>query len=888
MYFSRRLPLASLITALCLIHPPIPTNAETPAIHALNGAGSNAEADTLNKDVGISALRAIVDGHDQNPLEGIGRVIFREEIRNLAARGAQDFVALQPGVVFDRQSGKLYVRGSPANGLVYYVDGVPLQDAFSGTSAPLVGAASIDQIRFTAGGIGADQGWGMSGVTEISTVEGGRRMHGSAEAITDNFHGDNFDYNLHSVAVNGPLVPNSDRLTFSIAAEREWKGDRQPHAKAGGILPHNGSSVWKWNGKLRWKATDKITARFGALGFHQDFKEYLRPYHFDIVHAPRTVEKGGTIWGEISRTPSARTNYSLRAYHVSQDRRRGDGVYFDDVLGYGRPIRNPQLDIADLFWSWDDMNLDSDSLANGVYFPKHTEVVESTYTIHLPGGDSIQRSLVLRGDEGSVWEDYLREQGSYFGGRADLTTHFRDAYTASVGADFQRHTLRYYHHPFPQFAYQGVGDGFRDADFYGFDELGATQSDGGLNGAKHPVRIAGYAQGNLALAGVAITAGLQLDYFDYRSYALRNPANPPPPGSLSMSDLERTKTVMRLSPRIGAAFEVPGGTQLHISAGRHNQWPDMQYVYMNYDLLGRLVGETPYPFVLSNPRLKPLETVHEEVGFRHRFAELSTASIKCFFNKISNNPMVDWQADRWGGYRIYSDKRTVTSKGIEFQLDTKRRWGLSGQLTYTIQAVKTSYWTWIGQETWYGLRRVHVSGPAEYDQRRKLTVIADARLGAKKGLKLGQTHPFERCGIGLVFSAANGFPYAPAVVYNAVAPTGPSPNYKPYNNERVPALYRLDLKVNKEFSSGAINFDLFLWVLNVFNRANALEVYSGTGKPDDTGWLSTMEGQSWASGSSTPSDASGMTGEQKYRLREQDPLNYDTPRQIRVGLIVAF
>jgi hypothetical protein len=76
--------------------------------------------------------------------------------------------------------------------------------------------------------------------------------------------------------------------------------------------------------------------------------------------------------------------------------------------------------------------------------------------------------------------------------------------------------------------------------------------------------------------------------------------------------------------------------------------------------------------------------------------------------------------------------------------------------------------------------------------------------------------------------------------------------------------------------------------LNVFNRANVLDVYSATGSPDDTNWLATADGQSHASDTQTVTDSSRMTGEQKYRFRENDPLNYDTPRQIRLGMQVTF
>lgn len=873
----------TILTILCL-----ETSAEPSPRHAIVSLTVSSQTGQGTAPDDVESLTGDAASQDFDVRVQSGAVVSGDELRRLPIRETSEITALQAGVVLDRQTGLLYVRGGAVNAMVYIVDGIPLQDPFSSLSEAKIGTASIERIVSATDQASARHAWGTSGVTDISTVDGGRKTHGSAEAITDNFHGGNFDYNLYSLAVNGPLIPNSDRLTYSVAVEREWRGDRQPHAKAGGILPHNSSSLWKWNGKLRWKAARNITARIGAFGSYEDFKEYSRWYHFNMAHAPRTVEKVAAIWGEVEHALSARTNYTLRAYRVAQDRRRGDGVHFDNLWRYGRPNGNAQMGVGDLFWRWDDMYLDPDSLALGVKFPQHTEVVESTYTVHLSNGDSVRQSFVVRGDEGSVWEDYLHEEGSYVGGSADLTNRIGDRYSLSVGAEFQRFTLRYYHHMLPQMVSSGSPHGFRYADFYGFDETDSRNIDEGLNGARHPIRGAGYLRASIALAGARVTAGLHLDYFDYRSLALRDLDPRQHWREFDLSNFERTKTFVLATPRVGVAFQIPGGTQLRFSSGKYHQWPALRAVYMNYDLFWTMKTSTPFLYLLSNPRLKPLETTSHELGIGHQFGGFLTAGITGFYRDMGNQLMGGLEPDWRGDYLIYSNGKNVISKGLEFQIDLERRWGLSGRVRYTIQKAIHSYWTWGGEDSWGGPWRRHSNGLVEYDQRRKLTLIADARLGAGEGPRLGETRPLERAGVNVVFSAANGFPYTPTGVYNSASSSLLLPDPKPYNNERVPALYRLDLKADREFSLGGINLDLYLWVINVFNRANALEVYSGTGKADDNGWLETSEGQSFARQYPSPVDASLMSGEQLYRFRQQDPLHYDTPRQIRAGIVVGF
>jgi hypothetical protein len=79
-----------------------------------------------------------------------------------------------------------------------------------------------------------------------------------------------------------------------------------------------------------------------------------------------------------------------------------------------------------------------------------------------------------------------------------------------------------------------------------------------------------------------------------------------------------------------------------------------------------------------------------------------------------------------------------------------------------------------------------------------------------------------------------------------------------------------------------------LWVINLFNNENALTVFQSTGLPNSTGWLATESGEIFRDAYRDIHDSSGLTGEEKYHLRENDPTNYDVPRQIRAGLKLSF
>ena len=140
-----------------------------------------------------------------------------------------------------------------------------------------------------------------------------------------------------------------------------------------------------------------------------------------------------------------------------------------------------------------------------------------------------------------------------------------------------------------------------------------------------------------------------------------------------------------------------------------------------------------------------------------------------------------------------------------------------------------------------------------------------------------------------MLEAGTGFPYSTQSVYNEVAlgavSTRPS---GPFGSERMPPVYRLDLRANKSFSVAGGDLEVYLWVINLFDRKNVSDVYQGTGKPDNTGWLETPDGQQFVQNNPTIHDSSYLTGEQKYMLRQNDPANFDIPRQIRFGMRVGI
>jgi hypothetical protein len=96
---------------------------------------------------------------------------------------------------------------------------------------------------------------------------------------------------------------------------------------------------------------------------------------------------------------------------------------------------------------------------------------------------------------------------------------------------------------------------------------------------------------------------------------------------------------------------------------------------------------------------------------------------------------------------------------------------------------------------------------------------------------------------------------------------------------RTSSNYYFDLKIDKTFNLSILNskLNVYMWIINLFNIENVVNVYPFTGDPDSNGWLESPDGQMWQQ-VATESEIS------LYKRRELNPFNYGQPRQIRLGV----
>ena len=857
------------------------------------------------------------------------RIVDDQAITNMPTRGYEEVVSLQAGVVRfadngakgrargDRENtttGSLHIRGGRASEVAYYVDGFSQQDPLTGLSTVNINQNAIQEVQLTTGGFNAEYGKISSGTVNVTTKGGTavQNYSGGVELSTDNLKVDKtYDYNLYAIDLSGPLLPKSERASFFASAERRWQGDRSPRSNVeqsfGGEhrLPENSLSGYTWQGKVNLSLSNALQFKAGILGSQDDWREFQMDYYFNREHSPRYKDENNSLYGQIVHNVSPKTFYTASVNYFTVKRIRGDGLHFDNLLDYARPDGQTRFDASTLFQLGDDPAT-PDSFVT-IMIDGHEARVPIEATVIDVDTVNGTADTTIYANEAHVWDDYLKRQSSYVGLDFDITSQVHSHHEIKAGAEFQRHTLRYFRSLFPVDAYKGLaGGGFRDVDNYGYDKFGDesdTLAPG--NEARHPTEYAAYIQDKFEWEGLVVNAGIRLDILDVKSRRLINeavPLNGTPgagdPQALDVdSDMEEADVQTNLSPRLGVGFPVSDRTVFHFSYGKFFQRPDLQNLYVSWDYMEYKIKTGGYYYAFGNPNLEPAKTTAYEIGLTTQVSEYSRVTLTAYYKDAEGNTeVVNQNADSAlsGGTKNFATYRNAdfaTVRGIDLDYHMRQNRNISLDVNYTLAYAKGtgSDANTQSNPAWQNKEAPKQSTALEFDQRHQFSLNLDIRTLDGEGPRLGSFFPLENAGINILFNAASGVPYTKMDVYNeitlgavtSVPDGGINARYGPW-------IYRVDLKANRRFNVGNLNMDFYVLVLNLFDRDNAIDVYESTGLPNTTGWLSSPAGQEFLSKEGDEVDYTGVSNRQKYEIKQNDPNNYDTPRQIRFGVRALF
>lgn len=837
------------------------------------------------------------------------KVIDSDQIARLPVRGIANITALQSGVVIQEGSGgadgnaTINVRGGRGSEVLYIVDGVPQNNLYNRGNVSQVSNVAIDQISFQVGGYEAKYGQAQSGIVNVTT-KSGRPYYSMLIDVLTSAYTDDYDYNLYSGTISGPIIPGIPEHTIFLSGERGWFKDADPPAipiefpsigVTNNFTPNNPADVWRFSGKTN--------SRFGSFNLiisglwnKRTAKSYdFRKLKNDSKFMDEFYNQNLSVSGRLSQTVSNSTFWNLTVGYRSYDFERYN------------PFFRTSNQITDLF-SYGDSTAYADRFGVTLLGDGRRTTRTDINGVFRPRGYST--GLYQRREDDQITADF------------DLTTQL-DNNLLEFGAGVSSHTVRGY----GIFAYQLKGQSdnkFPSTDekfinlqpyAFGYDVTGVNRTDGDYKGSpeflsalenlgsdpsmneflrpRQPILAYAYLQDRFELEDVVINLGLRLDYYDLKSWELKNPALPYAGGrdatKFDIDDFKQKDVEVQVSPRIGIGFPVTESTVFHAQYGLFIQNPALISMYSGPFSYDRFI--TMEPQSGFNGGLIREETTQYEIGFRQLLGTNSALNLTLFYKNIKG--LVNVQDHRYqrveGGETlkaIYSENSDFgTTKGFAFSFDVTRLSYFSLSLQYTFSLAEGTGSSRNSSQTAVfrnpDSQPPKVIAPLSFDQRHTGVMVLDFYVPQ------GEGGIWEMFNVNALISFNSGRPYTPTDNWNLLGDNGLSANNTGYiNSAYAPGSFRIDLKVEKSFPVGNFFIVPYVWVENLAGSINVTNVYRSTGDPYTTGYLNTPEGRDAAENGRNLTGTDGFA--QDYQSLERNPGNFGIPRLIKLGLKFNF
>jgi len=818
-------------------------------------------------------------------------IVSADDIEHLPLRSVRSIVSQQAGVV--NQGGNLYIRGGRLDEVAFYMDGVLVNDMLFGGATTWAINNAIEEIQVQAGGYSAEYGGANGGIISTHSKVGGENYHINVELVTDNFAdlgekylgGYSYGQSEHVLTVSGPVVPSYKNLKFFVAANNVFyrslprfyigideKGVYDPTlASSGkadtfdvyypeGYRVNSHQNTYNIQGNLTWDLSP-ITLRFnGSYRYSEGRNGVDIGWYNSRDRAGMNQSETITAGLKLTHILSGRSFYDVMVtYFDDFDIPRMDPIFKHNITAYGDSIENSKVGTL----------LDGDSefpIAFQAYGQSFKSRVQPFYYYWK------QRQKAWK-----IAANFLYQLGKHN--------------EIKIGGDYSTYEIRRYENSGPDYIAllaRSVADGdprdiYAYLNNYGYDLYG-NRIDDGIQTPKYPVFAGLYLQDKLEFNDLIINAGLRFDYFFTDDQVFVNPHNIKFDENdvVDPSSLRDLGAFTRWSPRLGFSFPVTEKTVFHAQYGKFYQQSRLRDIYNSYDKASRAIKGGGY----VGFGIKPERTTQYEIGFRqqlgHSFAFDLTAFYKDLKDQIRRRPIYAAPEANHELYYAYVNGDFETVKGLEIKVNLRRTSRVAGSLNYTFSDARgTGSKSWklyrVGGEATDEIEFLQQIAPVNFNQAHRGSMNIDYRFGVGDGGPV-----LQRAGLSLLFQFTSGFNYTRVEGFKWAKPL------ESLNFSTTPWTYKLDMKLDKSIRIGPVDVNLYLWITNVFNRQNVVQVYNTSADSYDDGWLASGQGKSRTDGYARYGEDKAALHEKLYRTMNYDPTFFGVPRQVRLGLRLDY
>ncbi|MFA6618764.1 MAG: TonB-dependent receptor [Candidatus Neomarinimicrobiota bacterium] len=828
----------------------------------------------------------------------------------------------QPGVVGS------HFRGGRSGEVLVVVDGMPVRDpasTYSGSTGGFtlgVPTEAITEMEVSLGGLSAEYGNVQSGVINVATDAGSKKLSGKVTFMTTDFGSSlndllmpldkfkekniamfsdrlendtlgvgqdslrnlimprddrwytlKYQHELQNVArltLSGPIIPNSDRLTFSLSAD--LTNEKQDY------FINNTYSSQKFYGKLTAKLNDKM--KLSASGMYSstesdDFYIYASKYG-----------PADEYWKDIyyyDPNPDVRSDTAI-VYHYVDDA----SAYQDSAFGIGRreqivvdgdtltwydqsKFRYVYLDERRQDYLWDrereayTFNLGfTHQLSSKTYYEIKYQNMSSKYKYGVRDVDDRDgdgdRNEFLNWDfdgEGPHYTNRVRENNIWWTGgddpgyrdqlsqvnklKIDLESQLSQNHQVRGGLEFTHNNMDVTNIAWSQIDFNAV-DSTHSRTYFRTDIWSEDNIDFGL-----------YIQDKMEFKGLVALVGLRYDYFNPSGFGdpISYPSDFSDPFALVdsngvpiLTDPMEAEPTHQISPRFGISYPITDRDKLMFTYGHYFQRPDSYYLYRNlaYDNL------TTTGNYIGNPSLKAEKTVSYDISVEHLFSPTIKLSVTGYYKDVTN--LMNYQkyvfVNSPSDGNIYVNADYANIKGVEFALykTLTDYWGAA--INYTYSSAQGRLYNDYNAPLFGEDKKMF---PLGHDQ----THTINANITLKTPDHLSPVLRNWRANFQV--DVNSGSPYSS---YG----TGQT------NDLRMPWTYNIDMRLNRRIKLGEVKMDVFLDVYNLLNSfyityINSTQFYN------------------------MKNDAAILRQDVDYSYI-YNPEVYNDPRQFRLGLSVQF
>ena len=386
---------------------------------------------------------------------------------------------------------------------------------------------------------------------------------------------------------------------------------------------------------------------------------------------------------------------------------------------------------------------------------------------------------------------------------------------------------------------------------FGYDVWGAPTSGSGYQGARHPVFAAAYVQDKVEFKDLVVNLGIRYDYINTDNYTFVDLTRPelsidPYSGAVDASGLKKVPSFQSISPRVGLSFPVSDRTVFHTQYGQFVQQSRLRDMYQGLFTTSVQVRGGSFISVPVGFDVRPSRTTQYEIGFTQQLGDFGSFDITGYYKDIKDQVVYE-QMDTQptspiGSYYIFANGDFATTKGVEVTFAMRRQKRLQANASLSFQDAR-------GTGSYPNSNRGIVGAPLdgstifkpqyvsllEYNNAIRGTLNIDYRFDRDDGGPV-----LEQLGVSALMTFNSGHPYTRGT--GAADLEGDARNRQPVealNASTTPWVFQVDLRVDKTVRLlDALNLNIALYVINLFDARNIQNVFLRTGSTDDDGVLS--------------------------------------------------